>query len=633
MATPYMDTTMRLSARQSPVPARAGGSVYLPDILFDRWLGRLPGAQMRALVFVARETVGRGRSDAALPLSAFQTRDHSRSARHAPHGGCGLRQRGAIIAALAALEERGLVVVARDRAAARGGAPYRYRLTLTDDAAIRARGDTPVPRALLDQWLPLLGEGELRVALYLCRRTYGWGKIADAVTADQFVRGIVGRDGHIVDEGCGIRRTQTVYKALGSLTQRGLVQRIRRFTAWGAPLPTAYALQFPATPDTTDSPTLSIVETGAKAGAHPGTDGPGTGQPSGDEIRPDVSSAPPPVHLPHSTSCDQRPKPGASSAPQQEVLQDNIKIINQDRRHARTRENTTNQARHESLCDTTTTIMEPLSPIPETETPLDIPCAHDLSPRIVAVLTRVGQEMNDQKPALTRRAVARLVAVPGGADEERIVAALSDAATITRARLDTIVRRDRTGHPLAMPYVLAVLEEILGELVGDTTPRPYSSPHPSNHPDSDRRLVVADNMQDTGGLGCQGDVGEMGSPGIVGVAGLDTDEGTVDDLAQGVDDDTTRWGRIARELRLDLVASNYDQWIKPTRCLEGSSLDTGASRLLVVAVPDEFTRIWLDQRLRHRIEAAARRCGLSGEIRFVVTPEAAGGTEGADDAS
>lgn len=62
---------------------------------------------------------------------------------------------------------------------------------------------------------------------------------------------------------------------------------------------------------------------------------------------------------------------------------------------------------------------------------------------------------------------------------ERCVAlcALAEAATTTRGRLDTIIRRDRTGHPLTMPYVLAVLKEILGEPVDNTTLRDGEATH------------------------------------------------------------------------------------------------------------------------------------------------------------
>ena len=41
---------------------------------------------------------------------------------------------------------------------------------------------TQVPDQLFDEWLPHLSEAELKVLLYIMRRTFGWKKDVDAIS-------------------------------------------------------------------------------------------------------------------------------------------------------------------------------------------------------------------------------------------------------------------------------------------------------------------------------------------------------------------------------------------------------------------------------------------------------------------
>jgi len=65
---------------------------------------------------------------------------------------------------------------------------------------------TQVPDALFDVLLPYLSDAELRVLLYLIRRTFGFKKRSDAVSLSQIVNGIVKKDGERLDHGAGLSK-------------------------------------------------------------------------------------------------------------------------------------------------------------------------------------------------------------------------------------------------------------------------------------------------------------------------------------------------------------------------------------------------------------------------------------------
>jgi len=76
------------------------------------------------------------------------------------------------------------------------------------------------------------------------------------------------------------------------------------------------------------------------------------------------------------------------------------------------------------------------------------------------------------------------------------------------------------------------------------------------------------------------------------------------------------WGQIRAALAEVLTAENYARWFAPTHQLHYSD---GA---LTVAVPDTFNLKWLDERLRSKIEACAKRVLPGTRVLFVVEPRA-----------
>ena len=87
---------------------------------------------------------------------------------------------------------------------------------------------TPCPDALFDELLPRLSESELKVLLYVVRRTFGFRKDADAISVSQMVSGITTHDGRVLDRGTGLSKS-SVRRGVQGLLDKGilLVEKVR----------------------------------------------------------------------------------------------------------------------------------------------------------------------------------------------------------------------------------------------------------------------------------------------------------------------------------------------------------------------------------------------------------------------
>src|SRR3954447_25987413 len=83
---------------------------------------------------------------------------------------------------------------------------------------------TPTPDQLFDELLApgLLTEAELRVLLYIVRRTFGWKKDCDDISLSQITRGIVRRDGTRLDWGAGVAKS-TAVRAIKGLVEKSVI--------------------------------------------------------------------------------------------------------------------------------------------------------------------------------------------------------------------------------------------------------------------------------------------------------------------------------------------------------------------------------------------------------------------------
>lgn len=80
-------------------------------------------------------------------------------------------------------------------------------------------GYTTIPDLFLDFQMQDLSEAEIKVMLYIFRRTYGWKKEQDAISYNQFLNGITTRDGRQLDRGAGISRS-SLWKALKLVAEK-----------------------------------------------------------------------------------------------------------------------------------------------------------------------------------------------------------------------------------------------------------------------------------------------------------------------------------------------------------------------------------------------------------------------------
>jgi DNA-binding transcriptional ArsR family regulator len=83
---------------------------------------------------------------------------------------------------------------------------------------------TQIPDVILDHWMAELSGAELKVLLYIARRTYGFGKASDAISLSQIAQGITKADGTVLDRGTGASRS-SVARSLKTLEELGIVVR------------------------------------------------------------------------------------------------------------------------------------------------------------------------------------------------------------------------------------------------------------------------------------------------------------------------------------------------------------------------------------------------------------------------
>ena len=133
--------------RAAPPPFRGFASpnyTPVPDELFDELLVELSGGELKALLYIIRRTFGFKRDSDTISISqmlfGIQTRDGRVLDR-----GIGLSKK-TLLAALRALEERGIILTERRQSAEKGNEPTVYRLNvLNADGTPSTPPPTPAP--------------------------------------------------------------------------------------------------------------------------------------------------------------------------------------------------------------------------------------------------------------------------------------------------------------------------------------------------------------------------------------------------------------------------------------------------------------------------------------------------------
>ena len=100
---------------------------------------------------------------------------------------------------------------------------------------------TPVPDELFDEQLPDLSGSELKVLLYIIRRTFGFKKDSDNISLNQLLNGITTKEGTVLDRGTGLTK-KTLLEAIKSLVEKNLILTERRRSKEKGDEPTTYRL-------------------------------------------------------------------------------------------------------------------------------------------------------------------------------------------------------------------------------------------------------------------------------------------------------------------------------------------------------------------------------------------------------
>jgi phage replication O-like protein O len=91
---------------------------------------------------------------------------------------------------------------------------------------------TQIPNEVFDTLMPHLSGGELKVLLYICRRTFGFRKDSDSISLTQIAHGITTKAGRILDQGTGLSKRQ-VQRALRVLENRKVILVERKVDGTG----------------------------------------------------------------------------------------------------------------------------------------------------------------------------------------------------------------------------------------------------------------------------------------------------------------------------------------------------------------------------------------------------------------
>jgi len=106
---------------------------------------------------------------------------------------------------------------------------------------------TQVPDELFDELLSELSGSEVKVLLYVVRRTFGFKRDSDHISLSQMTNGIQRKDGSILDKGTGLDK-KTVIRAVRALVSKGILVHTRKSSIENGNESSEYALNIVNTP-------------------------------------------------------------------------------------------------------------------------------------------------------------------------------------------------------------------------------------------------------------------------------------------------------------------------------------------------------------------------------------------------
>lgn len=116
----------------------------------------------------------------------------------------------------------------------------------------RSSNFTSVPDEFFDVLAPRLSGGEVKVLLYIIRRTFGFKKERDCISISQMLNGITKKTGARLDHGAGLSKP-SLCRALNSLAEKHVIIATRQFDFNGGFVATCYQLNMHGTNPTDDN--------------------------------------------------------------------------------------------------------------------------------------------------------------------------------------------------------------------------------------------------------------------------------------------------------------------------------------------------------------------------------------------
>ncbi len=487
------------------------------------------------------------------------------------------------------------------------GAPPAPPIDYAHFEGIPSPNGTIVPDIVLDWIMPDLSNAELRVLLYIIRRTLGFKKDADAISIDQICNGLVTREGRAadgtvvrpaqrLDRGTGLSRS-TALDAARSLREKNLIVGHEQFDPRYGQQPTRYALN------------LRAGALGAPAGDGGGGGPPGPPGPPGrtSPIRDvgqggsDYSDGGGPID--RTPGVHQTGRGGSDlSDPQTTVDKTTVdQKTDISNRKARAEVSADMSDSSDSISGQGS-VTDDDTAVGTGSTGRDNDATTDAVDAVVARVSALGAEFGDDAPRASASRIATLRRAPE-LDDDALLGLLDEAAAITRSQAHAIIKRGRGGRPVRMPYLLRTLESLV-DPAGGRVPR--ASP-----PASDG------GAQDGG----QGDGMSRAHAPVGGARGRT-------DRATSIDEPDAVWRAALGELRTMVTADNYDTWLATTQVV------TRTDEVLRIGALAPFQREWLERRLHRRVRDALDRIGhgrLRVEYVVAARPGDGDGETAADD--
>ena len=112
---------------------------------------------------------------------------------------------------------------------------------------------TQIPNDLFDSLMPSLTGGELKVLLYICRRTFGFQKDSDRISLSQIAHGITTRTGKVLDHGTGLCKRHVI-TALKTLEKKNIISITREVDETGLNAVNTYRLNMAAAGHAAETP-------------------------------------------------------------------------------------------------------------------------------------------------------------------------------------------------------------------------------------------------------------------------------------------------------------------------------------------------------------------------------------------